>query len=44
MHHELMHSSRQKSAVGEIVEWLLLVWTVSQAEEWRDRIVYLPRF
>ena len=33
---------QQRSAIGEIVEWLLLVWTASQAEEWRDRIVYLP--
>jgi hypothetical protein len=32
----------QRSAIGEIVEWLLLVWTASQAEEWRDQIVYLP--
>jgi uncharacterized protein DUF5615 len=30
------------SAVGEIVESLLLIWTASQAEEWRNRIVYLP--
>jgi len=33
---------QQQSAIGEILEWLLLVWTASQAEEWRDRIVYLP--
>ena len=32
----------QRHAIGEIVESLLLVWTASQAEEWRDRIVYLP--
>ena len=32
----------QPSAIGEIIEWLLLVWTASQAEEWQDRIVYLP--
>ena len=32
----------QRAAVGEIVETLLLVWSASQAEEWRDRIVYLP--
>ena len=31
-----------ENAVGEIIEWLLLVWVASQAEEWRDRIVYLP--
>lgn len=32
----------QRYAVGEIVESLLLLWTASEAEEWRDRIVYLP--
>lgn len=30
------------SAVGESIEWLLLVWAASQSEEWRDQIVYLP--
>jgi len=34
--------SQQRTAIGEIVEWLLLAWTASQAEEWRDKIVYLP--
>ncbi len=33
---------QQRSAIGEAIECLLLVWTASQAEEWRDRIVYLP--
>lgn len=33
----------RRSAIGEIIEWLLLIWAASQAEEWRDRIVYLPR-
>jgi Domain of unknown function (DUF5615) len=33
---------QQPSAIGEIIEWLLLVWTASQAEEWRDQIVYVP--
>jgi hypothetical protein len=32
----------QQSAIGEIVGWLVLVWTASHAEEWRDKIVYLP--
>ena len=32
----------QRSPIGEIIEWLLLVWTASEAEEWRDQIVYLP--
>jgi predicted nuclease of predicted toxin-antitoxin system len=33
---------QQRSAIGEAIEWLLLVWAASSAEEWRDRIVYLP--
>jgi Domain of unknown function (DUF5615) len=32
----------QRSPIGEIIESLLLVWTASQASEWRDSIVYLP--
>lgn len=32
----------QRAAAGEIIETLLVVWAASQAEEWRDRIVYLP--
>jgi hypothetical protein len=26
----------------EVAESLILIWAVSQAEEWRDRIVFLP--
>jgi hypothetical protein len=29
-------------AIGDAIEWLLLVWGASQAEEWRDRIEYMP--
>ncbi len=32
----------QRGAIGEIVESLLLVWLASRAEEWHDKIVYLP--
>ena len=32
----------QRSAIGAIVESLLLVWSASQAEEWRNRVEYLP--
>jgi hypothetical protein len=32
----------QRRAIGEVVESLLLVWTVTRADEWRDMIVYLP--
>ena len=31
--------SDRPSAIGAIIEWLLLVWTASEAEEWRDQIV-----
>jgi predicted nuclease of predicted toxin-antitoxin system len=33
---------QQESAIGEIIESLLLVWTASQADEWRNQIVFLP--
>ncbi len=26
----------------QLVEELLLIWAGSEAEEWRDRLVYLP--
>ena len=32
----------QRGAIGEAVESLLLIWIASQAEEWYDRVVYLP--
>jgi hypothetical protein len=32
----------QQSAIGAIIESLLLVWAASQAEEWRNRVEYLP--
>ena len=32
----------QRLAVGQVVEDLILIWTASQAEEWTNRIVYLP--
>jgi predicted nuclease of predicted toxin-antitoxin system len=34
--------ARQRLAVGEVLEDLTLIWTASQAEEWTNRIVYLP--
>jgi hypothetical protein len=34
---------QRPSAIGEIIEWLILVWTASHPDEWRDRIVF-PRF
>ena len=32
----------QTSSIGEIIEALLLIWTASQTDEWRNQIVYLP--
>jgi len=32
----------QRALLGEIIESLLLVWTESQSEEWRNQIVFLP--
>jgi len=33
---------QRQSAIGEIIESLLLVWTASQADEWRNQIEFLP--
>jgi predicted nuclease of predicted toxin-antitoxin system len=32
----------QRHAVGPVVESLLLIWAASEAEEWLDRIAFLP--
>jgi hypothetical protein len=32
----------QQSTIGAIIESLLVVWSASQAEEWRNRVEYLP--
>ena len=32
----------QRTKIGDIIESLLLVWTASQADEWHNKIVYLP--
>ncbi len=31
----------QRAAIGEIIDSLVLVWTASQASEWRGAITYL---
>jgi len=33
---------QQRSAIGETIDALLLIWAASRVEEWRNRIVYLP--
>jgi hypothetical protein len=33
---------QQSAAIGAIIESLLLVWTASQSDEWRNQMVYLP--
>jgi hypothetical protein len=35
-------SARQTRPVRAIADSILLIWFASQAEEWRNRIVYLP--
>jgi hypothetical protein len=30
-----------ENAIGGTIEWLLLVWSASQAEEWRGRIEFV---
>jgi len=32
----------QGKLVGDIIESLLLTWSASEAEEWRNQILYLP--
>jgi hypothetical protein len=32
----------QSRAVRAVAESLVLIWAASQAEEWQDRIIYLP--
>jgi hypothetical protein len=34
--------SRQRTALGGVIDSLLLVWAASEPDEWRNRIVYLP--
>lgn len=33
---------RQKLTVASVLDDLVLIWTASRAEEWTNRIVYLP--
>ena len=33
---------QQPGAIGAIIDSLLLVWSASDAEEWRNQIAYLP--
>ena len=34
--------AQRESAIGEVIDSLLLIWAASEAEEWRNRIVFLP--
>ncbi len=34
---------KQHSPIGPVIEELLLIWSATDAEEWRNRIVRLPR-
>jgi predicted nuclease of predicted toxin-antitoxin system len=33
---------RQRGAIAPVIESLVLIWSASEAEEWRGRVVYLP--
>jgi hypothetical protein len=33
---------QQLSPVGQVIEDLILIWSASEAEEWRDQIRFLP--
>ena len=32
----------QSSPVSDVIESLVLIWSVSESEDWRDQIVFLP--
>ena len=32
----------QMSAIGPVIESLLLIWSASELEEWKDQVVFLP--
>jgi len=32
----------QSEPIGSIIESLLLIWSASEAEEWRDQVIFLP--
>jgi hypothetical protein len=34
--------AREEVPVGPAIESLLMIWAASEAEEWRDRVEYLP--
>jgi hypothetical protein len=34
----------QSSAIAEVIEHLILIWELTEASEWHDRICYLPTF
>src|SRR2546426_1050673 len=33
---------RQKHPVAQAIDWLLLIWSASDAHEWRGHVTYLP--
>jgi hypothetical protein len=34
----------QSCAIAEVIEHLVLIWELTEASEWQDRICYLPTF
>ena len=34
--------ARQIQSIGPVIEDLVMIWSASEAEEWRDQVVFLP--
>jgi len=34
--------AQQRGAIGPVIDSLVLIWSASDAEEWRGQVVYLP--
>jgi hypothetical protein len=33
---------QQSSPIGPVIEDLVLIWSSSELEEWKDQVVFLP--
>jgi len=33
---------RRRASINDIIEDMVLVWSASEADEWRDQLLYLP--
>ena len=32
----------QDKPIHDVIDWLLLIWAATEAEEWRDKVIFLP--